>query len=71
MNPAGLLVIAIGLFSLCCAGFGWEWFMNHHKTRFVAAILGRTGARVFYGLLGFGLVVVGALLTLGIIHDVR
>lgn len=65
----GLLFIVIGLFAICGAGYDWDWFMNHRKTRFFVAVLTRTGARIFYALLGGGLVTLGALLALGVISD--
>jgi hypothetical protein len=71
MNPLGVLWIAIGVFALCGAVFDWQWFMNHPKTRFFTSILGRTGARKFYGLLGIGLVVLGVLFAYMLIPDTR
>ena len=52
---AGLFVIVAGILSLCGAIVNWEWYMNHRKARFLVRILGRGGARVFYGVLGLGL----------------
>ena len=71
MNPEGLVLAAIGIFSVCGAALDWEFFMNHRKARFMVAILGRAGARAFYGLLGSGLVVCGALMSLGLFPDVK
>lgn len=71
MNPAGLLFVAMGIFALCGAGLDWNWFMNHRKARFLVWIFGRNGARLVYGLVGCLLIVLGALLTLGIIKDNR
>lgn len=65
----GLLAIAVGLFTVSGAGFDWEFFMNNHKARLVTSILGRTGARVFYGLLGTVLIVFGVLFAFGIIKN--
>lgn len=65
----GLLFLACGIFTLCGAGFDWEWFMNHRKAQVMCSIFGRTGARIFYGILGSGLVVFGALLATGMIQD--
>lgn len=69
MNPIGLLIAAAGLFSAAGGILDWEWFMNHHKARFMTNILTRTGARIFYILLGLGLVVLGVLIAMGIIKD--
>lgn len=69
MNPLGLILVAAGLFSICGAAFDWDFFINHRKARFFVATFGRTGARVFYGILGFVIVILGVLITLGILKD--
>ena len=61
----GFLVIAAGIFSLCGAILNWDWYMNHRKARFLVRLLGRDGARIFYGIIGLGLVILGILLLLG------
>jgi len=65
----GLLFSAIGLFAICGAGYNWDWFMNHRKARFFVAVFTRTGARIFYMLLGGGLVTLGVLMMLGVIRS--
>lgn len=69
MNPVGLILVAIGMFAVCGAVFDWDWFMSHRKARFFVTILTRTGARIFYALLGSGLIVVGILFAMGIAKD--
>lgn len=69
MNPVGLILVAAGLFSICGAVLDWDFFINSRKARFFVSTLGRTGARVFYGILGLVIVVMGALITLGILKD--
>ncbi|MFT5526728.1 MAG: hypothetical protein ACI9G1_000145 [Pirellulaceae bacterium] len=69
MNLFGLLIVAAGVFSICGAAFDWDFFMNSRKAQFIVGIFGRPGARIFYGLLGLGITVLGALLALGIIRD--
>jgi hypothetical protein len=69
MNPIGLVLVAAGLFSICGAVFDWDWFINSYKARFFVSIFGRNGARIFYGILGLVIVVMGTLLTLGILKD--
>ena len=69
MNPIGLVLVAGGIFSICGAVFDWEFFINSRKARFFVAIFGRTGARVFYGILGLVIVVFGSLIALGILKD--
>jgi predicted small integral membrane protein len=67
MNPFGLIIVAAGAFSMLGAICDWEWFMNARKARFMVTILTRNGARVFYGVLGLALVVLGILGATGII----
>jgi hypothetical protein len=69
MNPVGLILVAAGIFSICGAAFDWEWFINNRKARFFVATFGRNGARIFYGVLGIAITVVGTLITLGILKD--
>ncbi|MHC5054880.1 MAG: immunity 17 family protein [Planctomycetota bacterium] len=63
----GGALVAGGVFSIAGAVFNWEWFMTARKARFIVAIAGRTGARIFYGVLGVALVVIGALALTGFI----
>lgn len=63
----GLFIAAAGIFSITAVLGNWDWFMNHRKARFFIAILGRTGTRIFYGILGTLLLVLGTLVSLGII----
>ena len=67
MNLFGLIFVASGVFSILGAIFDWEWFMNSRKARFLVRIITRNGARLFYGILGLALVVLGVLVTAGII----
>lgn len=71
MNPAGLIIVAAGIFSICGAAFDWDWFINSRKAQFFVSIFGRNGARVFYGILGVVLAVLGALLTFGVLKNAR
>ena len=71
MNPIGFLFIAFGVFTVLGAALDWELFMGHRKARFFVGIMGRGGARVFYGFIGMGLVVLGTLFLAGIIRDTR
>lgn len=65
----GWFLAALGAFAICGAAFNWEWYMNHWKVRFFVRLFGRTGARVFYGLLGTALVVVGVLMAMGTVQE--
>jgi hypothetical protein len=69
MNVWGLVFVAAGAFTVAGGAMDWEWFMNHHKARFICSVLGRNGARVFYVLFGMAFVVLGVLLGMGIIQN--
>ena len=69
MNPWGLIFVAIGVFSTAAGILDWDWFMHHPKARFMASMMGRGGARVFYILLGIALVVLGAPVAAGVVAD--
>lgn len=60
----GLVLVPAGLFSLAGALFDWSWFFGARKARLIAAVLGRTGARVAYAGLGGGLAGAGLALAL-------
>lgn len=67
VDPMGLIFVAIGLFSLAGALCDWDWYMNARKARFMVKILTRTGARIFYGVLGLALAGLGVLVTVGVL----
>jgi hypothetical protein len=67
----GWLAMAAGAFSICGAAYDWDLFMNSRKARPFVQVFGRTGARVFYGLLGAGLVVGGALMAARVLRSDR
>lgn len=48
----GFMIIALGMFSFGGGFYQWPWFMNNSRARFVATILSRTGARIFYMVVG-------------------
>ncbi len=63
-----LFLIIGGIFSFLGAWQQWDWFMNDHKAKFISMFLGKTGARIFYILIGIALTVAGTLGLLGIIE---
>lgn len=60
-----LVIVAAGGFSIAGAVLDWDWFMSSRRARLFVHLLGRMGARIFYGLLGAVLVVVGLASVLG------
>jgi hypothetical protein len=55
----GLVLVAAGTFTVVGGAAGWEWFMNHPRVAFMAWLFGRTGARVFYIVLGLAVIALG------------
>lgn len=55
------LFMALGAFSLVAAIFNFDWYFETSGAMTFVRWLGRTGARIFYALLGLGLLVCGAL----------
>lgn len=68
MNPWGLLFIAIGLFAAGAGVFDWDWYMNSRKARFLRAMIGRMGARIFYTLVGSAIFAMGLAVLNGIVE---
>jgi hypothetical protein len=69
MNPAGFILIAVGLFSFAGGSFNWNWFMNTRRARALVRAVGPAGARFFYMLLGIVVIVLGVLLAFKFIGE--
>ena len=67
----GLMLVAAGIFSVCGAAFDWDFFIESRKARFFVDTFGRNGARIFYGILGAVIAVMGVLMALGLISAER
>lgn len=67
MQPVVYLFFAIGILSLSGGIFDWDWFMNNRKAQRIVTLFSRTGARIFYVVLGVILITVGALGAAGVI----
>lgn len=62
-----IIIIFVGLFSMAGGIFDWNWFMENRRARLFVRLFKRTGARIFYILLGLVFVVVGVLAMTGTI----
>jgi Immunity protein 17 len=60
----GLLVLGAGAFTITASVQNWEWFFTNARARLLVGLLGRQGARVFYGVLGAALAVGGVIALL-------
>lgn len=58
----GMFAVAAGVFTMMGAALDLDWFMTNRRAQFFVAMLGRGGARVFYGILGAVMVVLGVIL---------
>jgi len=64
----GWFLVAGGAFTICCAVFDWEWFMNQWNARFFIRVFGRSGTRIFFAFVGAAILVLGVLIASGIIE---
>ncbi len=62
----GLILIAIGIFTILGAVLQWSFFIEHRKAQFFKKIFGETGMRIFYVVLGGFMLVAGSLVALGV-----
>ena len=63
-GQVGYLLIPFGVFAIAGAMAGWRWFFTARRARLVVAVLGLTGARFFYALLGGALIGAGVTLLM-------
>jgi hypothetical protein len=63
----GLVIIMLGVGLIIGSYFNWDWFMKIWKDADWVEALGRNGARILYGIIGFLGIVIGALIVFGVI----
>ena len=64
----GIFFVLAGLFSILAAVKNWDFFMNNRKAYIWVKLFGRNGARIFYGILGFVIAIIGLGISVGILH---
>ena len=64
----GWFLAAGGAFTFCCAVFDWDWIMNQWNAQFFIRRFGRSETRIFFGLIGAAILVLGMLMAMGIIQ---
>lgn len=69
MNPVGFVLVAAGLFSVCGGAMNWGFFMRSRKAQGMVRLMGETGARGFYIVLGLVITVLGGLIAAGVVQD--
>lgn len=64
----GIFFVLAGLFAILGAIKNWDFFMNNRKAYIWVKLFGRNGARIFYGILGFVIAIIGLGISVGILH---
>ena len=64
----GIFFVLAWLFSILGAIKNWDFFMNNRKAYIWVKLFGRNGARIFYGILGFVIAIIGLGISVGILH---
>ncbi|MBM6866195.1 immunity 17 family protein [Bacteroides caecigallinarum] len=58
--------VLVGILSILASVFNWEWFFTAHNSQFIVRNLGRNKARIFYALLGIGMIAAGVYFFLSV-----
>ena len=58
-----LLILLAGIFCLIASFKDWDFFFENRKSKLIIKLLGRSKARVFYGVLG-SLVIISSIFLL-------
>lgn len=58
-----ILIIVAGIFSLVASLKDWDFFFENRKSKLIVKLLGRSKARIFYGILG-ALMIIASLILL-------
>lgn len=56
---ASVFAFLAGLFCILAAVYDWDWFFENYKAKPFVALFGRDGARMFYGILGLIIIILG------------
>lgn len=54
-----IFIFGAGIFSIVSSIFNFDFYFESRKASFFVSIFGRNGARVFYGMLGLFLIILG------------
>ena len=65
----GAVAMILGGVCLAAAVFNWPWYFELHKSRWIERLCGRVGARIFFALIGIGLIVLGGAIALGFLNN--
>lgn len=56
---AYILFVLAGIFSVLASVKNWDWYFNNRKAKPFVRLFGRTGARIFYTLIGIFIMGIG------------
>jgi hypothetical protein len=59
----GWVFIVVALSTIGLVMYRWNWLMKSHRVRFMVKLFKEPGAKIFYVLVGFALMVIGSLLV--------
>jgi hypothetical protein len=62
-----IIYLSAGIFALFGGIFNWDFLLNANKSKFLVAILTRTGARIFYIIIGLT-ILIGLLMQKGLLN---
>ncbi len=57
-----IIFLIIGVIAIAASVFNWDWFFNSNGAAMIVQFLNRKGARIFYGMTGVAIVIVGFVL---------
>lgn len=68
-NSYGLILIALGLFTLICTFLKPDFYWNSRKATRMRRFIGDLGANILYYLIGAGVTLIGTLILLGVLQQ--
>ena len=67
MDILSLFMIVVGVLLIAVSLLNWDWYFSRRRSQRMVDMVGRSGARLIYALVGLALGVVGALMATGVI----
>jgi hypothetical protein len=64
----GSILGVVGIVTLAGAIKNWDWFFGGHRAWIFVKLVGRDGARLFYGVLGVAMLAGGVAFATGVLE---
>ncbi len=61
-----ILFIVVGVFILIVSIMNWDWYFDSTKAQRLIRLIGRTGTRIFYGIISLLLIIFGVCSITGV-----